>query len=52
MKATIRALGPAMLLLLFCGCGQSGPLYLPDDPSEVQQSPAPQDDEEEAADER
>ena len=35
------------------GCGQSGPLYLPGDPSEVRQAPPPveeeaEDDEEEA----
>lgn len=38
------------------GCGQSGPLYLPGDPSQVRQPPAPaeQDAEadEEEADER
>ena len=54
MKSTIRALCPVMLLLFFCGCGQSGPLYLPGNPSEVQQAPASQDegDEDEADNER
>jgi len=42
----------ATLLLIFSlvGCGQSGPLYLPGDPSEVQNLPSqlPQTTEEEA----
>ena len=36
------------------GCGQSGPLYLPGDPSEVRRAPPPEDEEaenEEEADE-
>jgi predicted small lipoprotein YifL len=28
-----------LLILSLAGCGQSGPLYLPGDPSEVQQLP-------------
>ena len=40
---------------VFTGCGQSGPLYLPGDPSEVRQVPQPAEqeaeDEEEEADE-
>jgi predicted small lipoprotein YifL len=42
-------------ITLFTGCGQSGPLYLPGDPSEVRQAPQPAEpeaeDEEEDADE-
>ena len=39
------------------GCGQSGPLYLPGDPSEVRQAPPPveqeaEDDEEDADESR
>ena len=32
---------PAAILLLFmlAGCGQSGPLYIPDDPSRIEQTP-------------
>ena len=42
--------------ILLAGCGQSGPLYLPGDPSEVRQAPRPPvdenaDEEEEEADE-
>lgn len=38
----------ATLLLMFvaAGCGQSGPLYLPGNPSEVQQPPAEPSEEE------
>ena len=28
-------------LILLAGCGQSGPLYLPDDPSEIKNAPRP-----------
>ena len=32
---------PAIILLLFvlAGCGQSGPLYIPGDPSRIEQTP-------------
>ncbi len=33
------ALGALLLILSLVGCGQSGPLYLPGDPSEVQNLP-------------
>jgi predicted small lipoprotein YifL len=33
-------LGAFILMLLLAACGQSGPLYLPGDPSEVQNLPA------------
>ncbi len=46
---------PAVLLLFFsfAGCGQSGPLYLPGAPSEIQNPPAentipPEEEEDEA----
>ena len=29
----------ALVGFLLAGCGQSGPLYLPGDPSEIQQAP-------------
>lgn len=31
----------ALFGFLLAGCGQSGPLYLPGDPSEIQQAPRP-----------
>ncbi len=31
----------AIFGFLLAGCGQSGPLYLPGDPSEIQQAPKP-----------
>ncbi|MDX1515417.1 MAG: lipoprotein [Woeseiaceae bacterium] len=33
----------ALLVLAVAGCGQSGPLYLPGNPSEVRQPPGPAD---------
>lgn len=33
------ALAALLLILTLAGCGQSGPLYLPGDPSEVQKLP-------------
>ncbi len=33
------ALAALLLILSLAGCGQSGPLYLPGDPSEVQNLP-------------
>ncbi len=44
------ALAALLLILSLVGCGQSGPLYLPGDPSEVQNLPRqvpelPEDDE-------
>ena len=38
------------LLFLVGGCGQSGPLYLPGDPSEIREAPQPTDSEEEEED--
>jgi len=42
----------AIFGFLLAGCGQSGPLYLPGDPSKIQQAPKPvetasEDDDEE-----
>ncbi|MEO1201248.1 MAG: lipoprotein [Pseudomonadota bacterium] len=36
----LKSLGLASLLALLSGCGQSGPLYLPGDPSTVQATPS------------
>ena len=49
------ALGALLLILSLVGCGQSGPLYLPGDPSEVQNLPKqvpelPEDDEDDDED--
>ncbi len=48
MKRLTVALGAFSLVLPLFGCGQSGPLYLPDDPSRIEAvPPAPADVEEE-----
>ena len=48
MKRSIVALGAFALVLPLLGCGQSGPLYLPDDPSRIEVvPPVPADAEEE-----
>lgn len=39
MKRLIIALAALSFLLPLCGCGQSGPLYLPDDPSRIENLP-------------
>jgi len=49
------ALAALLLILSLVGCGQSGPLYLPGDPSEVQNLPTrvpelPEDDEDDDED--
>ncbi len=40
----LRLSAACLLVILLAGCGQSGPLYLPGNPSEVSQ-PAPSDQE-------
>ncbi len=48
MKRLISALGAMSLVCLFTACGQSGPLYLPGNPSKLETvAPAPTTDEEE-----
>jgi len=39
MKRLIIALATFSFLLPLSGCGQSGPLYLPDDPSRIEVAP-------------
>ncbi|MDH3305238.1 MAG: hypothetical protein OEM50_12635 [Gammaproteobacteria bacterium] len=52
MKRLTVALGAFSLVLPLFGCGQSGPLYLPDDPSRIEAvPPAPADVEEEEKEE-
>lgn len=40
MKSISATLGLLLLILIFAGCGQSGPLYVPGDPSSIQTPPA------------
>jgi predicted small lipoprotein YifL len=48
MKRFIVALATISIVMLSAGCGQSGPLYLPGDPSKIENAPpAPADAEEE-----
>ncbi len=52
LTTLVITLGTIALLLLFSGCGQSGPLYVPGDPSQMAVPPsAPQRDEEEKEEE-
>jgi predicted small lipoprotein YifL len=39
MKSTIITLVALFLVGLLAGCGQSGPLYVPGDPSEIKTTP-------------
>ena len=53
MKRLMILLTALAGVAVLAGCGQSGPLYLPGDPSEVRQAPPPveqtaEDDEEDA----
>ncbi len=50
MKSFSATLGLLLLILLFAGCGQSGPLYVPGDPSSIQ-APAEEPEANEAEDE-
>jgi len=49
MKRLIETLAVLFLLLVY-GCGQSGPLYLPGNPSEVQEAPTPTTEDEDDGD--
>lgn len=47
MKSIICTLATLLLVMLLAGCGQSGPLYVPGDPSSMQAPPeTPEGDEE------
>ncbi len=39
MKRIVLALTALVLVVPFTGCGQSGPLYIPGNPSKVRQPP-------------
>ena len=47
MKLIISTLGALLLSLLLAGCGQSGPLFVPGDPSSIETPPQPAASEEE-----
>ena len=47
MKRLIFALAAISFVLPFAGCGQSGPLYLPGNPSKLETLPPKPTDEEE-----
>ena len=40
LTTDVIALGAVALVLLFSGCGQSGPLYIPGDPSQMAVPPS------------
>ena len=46
MKSIVLTLATLFLLGVLAGCGQSGPLYVPGDPSEVQTTQPPPESEE------
>lgn len=55
MTSSIRAIAALFLLMILIGCGQSGPLFIPGDPSEIEVQSEPrgaaeedEDDEESA----
>jgi len=48
MKAIICTLTALLLTLLLAGCGQSGPLYVPGDPSSIKAPPEAQASDEES----
>ena len=56
MERIVPALAAALFLLAVAGCGQSGPLYLPGDPSQIQSpstaSPNAEEDRQEKEEDR
>ena len=53
MNRSVRALVVSFLVILVTGCGQSGPLYIPGNPSEIKAPPsAQQSTEQNAEDEK
>ena len=47
MKSIICTLATMLLMAVLAGCGQSGPLYIPGDPSSIQTTPQTVSDEDE-----
>ena len=39
MKILLRALTASLVVIIFSGCGQSGQLFIPGDPSEIKTPP-------------
>lgn len=51
MYSPRRAITALLLLMFIAGCGQSGPLFIPGDPSSIQPPPAePQETDEDDED--
>ena len=48
MKSIIYTLTTLLLIGVLAGCGQSGPLYVPGDPSSIQTTPTALENEEES----
>ena len=46
MKSIICTLATLLLVVVLAGCGQSGPLYVPGDPSSIQTPPEPAESDE------
>ena len=44
---TYKTLAASILAIIIAGCGQSGPLYIPGDPSRIEPPPAAEEDGEE-----
>ena len=51
MTLTTKILSILLLAFVLGACGQSGPLYVPGDPSEIKTQPATPDEAAEAGDE-
>ena len=47
MKSIICTLATMLLVVALAGCGQSGPLYVPGDPSSIKAPPETASDEDE-----
>ncbi|MEJ2256379.1 MAG: lipoprotein [Woeseiaceae bacterium] len=48
----MKLLIAVLAALILCGCGQSGPLYIPGNPSRIENPPPAEDAAEEEAEER
>ena len=52
MKRIVVAVAALSLFVFVTGCGQSGPLYLPGNPSKIERIPPAADEEDENKDEK
>lgn len=50
MKSIISLMAALLLVLICAGCGQSGPLYVPGDPSSINMPPETESSDEESDD--